>query len=330
MDKAKMAKSFGETSTTDEVLPGVNLKGKRVLVTGVSSGLGVETARSLAAHGAQVVGAARDLKKADAATDQVRKDAAANGGSFEVVALDLASLKSVRAGADGFLKKGDPFDVIIANAGVMATPFGHTEDGFETQFGTNHLGHFVLVNRIASLLGTGGRLINLASAGHRFANVDLADPNFERTPYDPWVAYGRSKTANILFTVAFDSRHRDRGIRAAAVHPGGIRTELSRHLDATQLQAAIDRINRQSAAEGKQPFKYKTIPQGAATSVWAGFVASAEEIGGQYCENCHVGKVVSEDKPLTVSSEGVRAYALDPNTAEALWRKSEELVGEHF
>src|SRR6266478_5255913 len=152
MDKPKMAKAFGETSTTDEVLSGVNLKGKRVLVTGVSSGLGVETARSLAAHGAQVVGAARDLKKADAATDQVRKDAAANGGGFEVIVLDLASLTSVRACADALLKKGEPFDVIIANAGVMAAPFGHTEDGFETQFGTNHLGHFVLVNRIAPLL----------------------------------------------------------------------------------------------------------------------------------------------------------------------------------
>jgi NAD(P)-dependent dehydrogenase (short-subunit alcohol dehydrogenase family) len=147
-----MARVFGETSTTDEVLSGVDLKSKRVLVTGVSSGLGVETARSLAAHGAQVVGAARDLKKAEAATDQVRTDAAASGGSFEVIALDLASLTSVRECADALLKKGKPLDVIIANAGVMATPFGHTEDGFETQFGTNHLGHFALVNRIAPLL----------------------------------------------------------------------------------------------------------------------------------------------------------------------------------
>jgi NAD(P)-dependent dehydrogenase (short-subunit alcohol dehydrogenase family) len=325
-----MPKVFGETSTTDEVLSGVNLKGKRVLVTGVSSGLGVETARSLAAHGAQVVGAARDLKKADAATDQVRKDAAANGGSFEVIALDLASLTSVRACADALLEKGEPFDVIIANAGVMATPFGHTEDGFETQFGTNHLGHFVLVNRIAALLRPGGRLINLASAGHRYASVDLQDPNFERTPYDPWVAYGRSKTANILFAVAFDLRHRDRGIRAAAVHPGGIQTELARHLDPAQLQATIDRISKESTAARGQPFKYKKIPQGAATSVWAGFVASAEEIGGHYCENCHVSQIVPEDKLLTTNSEGVRAYALDPQTAKALWRKSEELVGEHF
>src|SRR6202011_246368 len=137
-----MANVFGATSTTDEVLSGVNLQGKRILVTGVSAGLGVETARSLAAHGAQVVGAARDLTKAEAATAQIRTEAAENRGSFEVVELDLASLKSVRACADELVAKGQPFDVVIANAGVMATPFGHTADGFETQFGTNHLGHF--------------------------------------------------------------------------------------------------------------------------------------------------------------------------------------------
>jgi NAD(P)-dependent dehydrogenase (short-subunit alcohol dehydrogenase family) len=179
--------SFGATSTTDDVLSGVNLKDKRIFVTGVSAGLGVETARSLAAHGAQVVGAARDLNKAKPATEQVRNDAVANGGGFELVELDLANLKSVRACADGLLAKGEAFDVVIANAGVMATPFGHTADGFETQFGTNHLGHFVLVNRIAAPIRTKGRLINLSSAGHRYANVDLDDPNFERTPYDPLV-----------------------------------------------------------------------------------------------------------------------------------------------
>ena len=230
-----MSNVFGATSTTEDVLTGVNLQGKRILVTGVSAGIGVETARSLVAHGAQVVGAARDLIKAEAATAQVRTDAAAHGGSFELVALDLGSLKSVRACADALLAKGGRFDVVIANAGVMATPFGHTADGFETQFGTNHLGHFVLVNRIAPLMGTGSRLINLASSGHRFANVNLEDPNFERTPYEPFIAYGRSKTANILFAVAFDQRHRERGIRAAAVHPGGIQTELGRHMDPTHL-----------------------------------------------------------------------------------------------
>ena len=180
------AKTFGATSTTDEVLDGVSLSGKRALVTGVSAGLGVETARALVAHGAEVVGAARDLNKAKAATAAV-KAAAANGGKFEIVELDLASLVSVRACADALLADGKPFDLVIANAGVMATPFGKTADGFETQFGTNHLGHFVLVNRIASLMKPGSRLVNLSSAGHRYSDVDLADPNFERVAYDPWV-----------------------------------------------------------------------------------------------------------------------------------------------
>src|SRR5438477_1041059 len=322
--------SFGATSTTDDVLSGVNLSGKRILVTGVSAGLGVETARSLVANGGQVVGAARDLNKAKTATEQVRKDAAANGGSFDLVELDLGNLKSVRACADSLLAKGHPFEVVIANAGVMATPFGHTADGFETQFGTNHLGHFVLINRIASLIRNGGRLINLSSAGHRYSNVDLDDPNFERTPYEPFVAYGRSKTANILFAVAFDKRHRDRGVRAAAVHPGGIRTELGRYAEPGRIEKVIEEINRQLAAQGKGPFQWKTVPQGAATSVWAAVVAPGEEIGGQYCENCHVGHIVPDDAPITALSEGVRGYALDPNNAEALWKKREGMVGESF
>ncbi len=200
-----MTNKFGATSTTEDVLSGIDLRDKRILITGVSAGLGIETARSLAAHGAHVIGAVRDLAKAENATAQVRKDATVGGGSFELVEFDLASLKNARACADGLLAKGKSLDAIIANAGVMATPFGHTADGFETQFGTNHLGHFVLVNRIAPLLREGGRLINLSSAGHRFSNVDLEDPNFERTPYDPFVAYGRSKSANILFAVAFDN-----------------------------------------------------------------------------------------------------------------------------
>src|SRR5262249_32397488 len=157
-----------------------------------------------------------------------------------------------------------------------------------------HLGHFVLVNRIAPLMRTGSWLNNVSSSGHRFSNVDLDDPNFERTPYEPFVAYGRSKTANILFAVAFDERHRERGVRAAAVHPGGIHTELVRHLDLAQLQSIIEQLNKQLAGEGKAPFQWKTIPQGAATSVWAGIVAPADEVGGKYCENCHVGHVVAD------------------------------------
>ena len=325
----EMTNTFGATSTTEDVLSEIDLTGKRILVTGVSAGLGVETARSLAAHGAELVGAARDLAKAEAATAQVRKDAAANGGSFELIEVDLASLRSSGTCTDSLFAKGQPFDVIIANAGVMATPFGHTVDGFETQFGTNHLGHFVLVNRIASLIRSGGRLINLSSAGHRYSNIDLQDPNFERTPYEPMAAYGRSKTANILFAVAFDKRHRRRGVRAAAVHPGGIKTELARHIDPSRIQATIEQINQQRAAQGKGPYQFKTIPQGAATSVWAAVVASADEIGGRYCEDCHVGSVVPDNLPVGID-EGVRGYALDANSAEALWKKSEELVGASF
>jgi NAD(P)-dependent dehydrogenase (short-subunit alcohol dehydrogenase family) len=215
---------------------------------------------------------------------------------------------------------------VIANAGVMATPFGHTADGFETQFGTNHLGHFVLVNRIAPLIRSGGRLVNLSSAGHRYSNVDLNDPNFEHTKYEPFVAYGRSKTANILFAVAFDQRHRQRGIRAAAVHPGGIHTELGRYTDPSRLELMVKQINEQLASEGKPPFQWKTIPQGAATSVWTAVVASADEVGGRYCENCHVGQVVADNVTITAVTEGVRAHTLDPTSAEALCKKRREFL----
>jgi NAD(P)-dependent dehydrogenase (short-subunit alcohol dehydrogenase family) len=325
-----MFKEFDATSTTDEVLAGVNLNGKRVLVTGVSAGLGVETARTLAAHGAHVVGAARDLAKAERATSQVRANTTIVG-DFELVQLDLASLASVRACADALLAKAEPFDLVIANAGVMACPFGHTTDGFETQFGTNHLGHFVLVNRIAALLRPGGRLVNLSSSGHRFADVDLEDPNFEHTPYAPFVAYGRSKTANVLFAVEFDRRHRAKGVRATAVHPGGIATELGRYAYAEPdaLQKRVDEINAEHAAAGKPPFRLKTIPQGAATSVWAGVVAPANAVGGRYCENCHVAELL-EGEASSAVSEGVRPYALDPEHARALWAKSEKMVGERF
>jgi NAD(P)-dependent dehydrogenase (short-subunit alcohol dehydrogenase family) len=320
-----MAKTFGATSTTDDVLDGVDLSGKRVLVTGVSAGLGVETARVLAAHGALVVGAVRDLDKARAATEGVRAGAA-NGGGLELVQLDLASLASVRACADGLLAAGRAFDVIIANAGVMATPKGQTADGFETQFGANHLGHFVLVNRIASLLKPGGRLVNLASAGHRFSDVNLEDPNFEHTDYTEFGAYGRSKTANILFAVEFDRRRKAQGIRAVAVHPGGIQTELGRHMTPEVTQAMIESINAANTAGGAPAFAWKTIPQGAATSVWAGFVAPADEVGGLYCEDCHVAEI-QDGEGLR---GGVRPYALNADNAKALWAKSEEMVGETF
>ena len=323
-----MSQTFGATSTTDEVLRGVDLRGKRVFVTGVSAGLGVETARVLAAHGAQVVGAARDLDKARGATEQVRAQAGLGGG-LELVQLDLASLASVRACADALVADGRGFDLAIGNAGVMACPKGTTTDGFETQFGTNHLGHFVLMNRIASLLKPGARLVNLSSAGHRFADVDLEDPNFEHTPYDEWVAYGRSKTANALFAVEFDRRHKAAGVRATAVHPGGIQTELGRYMSPEVTRRLIDQINTQNQAAGEPAFEWKSIPQGAATTVWAGCVAAAEAVGGRYCEDCHVADIVDGGGPVSIRG-GVRGYALDAERAKALWALSEAMVGERF
>lgn len=314
-----MTQAFGATSTTDDVLQGVDLTGKRVLVTGVSAGLGVETARALAAHGARVTGAARDLTKARTATAGIP--------GLELVELDLADLASVRACAGRLLEDGKTFDLVINNAGVMATPFGRTADGFETQFGTNHLGHFVLTNRIAPLLGPGARVVELSSAGHRFSDVDLDDPNFETTEYTPFGAYGRSKTANVLFAVEFDRRHGDRGVRATAVHPGGIQTELGRHMTPELIQEMIDNINRSRPAGGAPAFEWKTIPQGAATSVWAGVVAPAEAVGGRYCEDCHVAELVDGDGDLR---GGVRPYALDAERAKALWALSERMVGERF
>lgn len=317
---------FNAKSTTDDVLAGVDLSGQRILVTGVSAGLGVETARALAAHGADVVGAARDLTKAEGATGVVRDAAKAGGGSFELIQLDLASLTSVRAAADALVADGRQFDVVITNAGVMAAPFGKTEDGFETQFGTNHLGHFTFVNRIASLIKDGGRLVSLASSGHRFSDVNLEDPNFDNGDYEPWAAYGRSKTANILFAVEFDRRHKDRGVRATALHPGGIHTELARHLDDGALEALLEQINATARETGGDEFEFKSIPQGAATSVWAAAVADPAEVGGRYLEDCHVAELADDDSLRA----GVRAYAIDPDNARALWAKSEELVGERF
>lgn len=322
-----MSTPFGAKSTTDDVLAGVDLSGKRVLVTGVSAGLGVETARVLAAHGADVVGAARDLAKAEGATAVVREAAAKSGGSLELIELDLASLASVRAAADALVKDGRGFDLVIANAGVMATPLGKTVDGFETQFGTNHLGHFTFINRIASLLKAGARVVSLASSGHRFSDVNLEDPNFETTEYTPFGAYGRSKTANILFAVEFDRRHKDRGVRAVAVHPGGIQTELARHLDPSFIQGMIENLNAQAKAAGGDAFEWKTIPQGAATSVWAGVVAPVEAVGGLYCEDCHVAELVDDASQVRA---GVRSYALDAKNAQALWALSEKMVGETF
>ena len=311
--------TFRSESTTDDVLDGVDLSGNWVLITGASAGLGQETARAVAAHGGNVVLAVRDVAKGEQAAEFIRAAAAATGASVEVRGVDLTSFASVRAFTDEVAADHDRLDVMIANAGVMATPERRTADGFELQFGTNHLGHFLLVNRLRPLFAGGpARVVNLSSAGHRFSDVVLDDANFERTPYDPWQAYGRSKTANVLFAVELDRRGRSVQQRACAVHPGTVSTELGRYLTEEALATLIE-------ARGDQETVWKTVDVGAATSVWAGFVADADAIGGRYCEDCHVAEV--SDDP---SRGGVNAYALDPDRAKALWARSEELVGESF
>jgi len=318
-----MTKTFGAKSTTDEVLSGVDLQGKRYLVTGVSSGIGLETARALAVHGASVVGTVRSMSKAHVATGTVREAALRGGGSLELVELDLASLRSVRMTVGQLLSENKRFDAVIANAGVMATPFERTEDGFETQFGTNHLGHFALLEGIAPLIVDGGRVVVLSSQAHRVADVDLDDPNFEHQTYDPFVAYGRSKTANALFAVEFDWRHRDRGIRAASVMPGNSLTNLPRHFRQEDLQGLFETVGKARAEAGLPPAELKEIPQAAATSVWAAVVANKDDIGGRYLEDCAVAPV--NDMP-TPFADGVRSYALDADRAKQLWEKSERWV----
>jgi NAD(P)-dependent dehydrogenase (short-subunit alcohol dehydrogenase family) len=319
-----MTHPFGATSTADDIIAGVDLKGKRYLVTGAASGIGRETARALAAHGATVVGTVRDLATGESATAAVREAASQGGGDRTLIELDLGSLRSVRAAADTLLATGLRFDAIIANAGVMATPAGKTADGFETQFGINHLGHFALVTRIAPVLADGGRLVVVSSQAHRVADIDLDDPNFERQDYDPFVAYGRSKTANALFAVEFDRRHRDRGIRASSVMPGNSLTDLPRHFSQEELQGLFATVGKARADAGLPPPVLKDISQAAATSVWAAVVANPEQIGGKYLEDVAVAAVNDTPNPF---ADGVRSYALDPTRAGQLWAKSEALIG---
>ncbi len=309
---------FGFESTTDDVLDGIDLTGRHILVTGASAGLGLETTRALAAHGAAVTMAVRDLTKGAAAMEEVL--AAVPDADVDVRPLDLADLSSIRTFAHGFVDDHPRLDVLICNAGVMACPQGTTVDGFETQFGTNHLGHFLLIQLLTpSLVATGhARVVLLSSSGHRFSDVDLDDPGFERQPYDAWQAYGRSKTANVLCAVALDERLRDQGVRAFAVHPGGIATELGRHLTEETLQVLADR-----QAQSSEPIRWKTIPQGAATTVWAATTPTLEGAGGLYLENCGVAEASADPN----AAAGVRSYALDPDRARALWALSERLVG---
>ena len=309
--------TFDAESTADEVLEGLDLAGRRILVTGASAGLGLETTRALAAHGASVTMAVRDLAKGDAAMAEVR--AAVPTADLDLRELDLADLASVRRFASAFAADHPQLHVLIANAGVMACPPGTTADGFETQLGTNHLGHFLLIQLLTPALVAAGRarVVLLSSAGHRFGDIDLEDPRFERQPYDAWVAYGRAKTANVLCAVELDRRLRDRGVRAFAVHPGGIQTELGRHLTEETLGVLMERL-----AAAPTPTVWKSVAQGAATTVWAATSPDLDGQGGLYLEGCHIAEPTDDPD----AREGVRSYALDPDRAAHLWAWSEEQV----
>lgn len=318
-----MTTIFDASATADEVLAGINLQGKHFLITGVSAGIGRETARALLARGATVTGTVRDLAKAEPSSLLLQETASRGGGRLQLAELNLASLQSVRKLAAQLLASALPLDVIIANAGVMATPAGRTADGFETQLGTNHLGHFALVTAIEPLLADHGRLIVLSSQAHRAADVDLADPHFDQQPYDPFVAYGRSKTANALFAAAFDSRYRHRGVRAAAVMPGNSLTDLPRHFSPEALQGLLEFVANARAEAGLPAAVLKDIGQAAATSVWAAVVADKEQIGGRYLEDCAIAAIDDSANPF---ADGVKSYALDPARAHALWLKSAAMI----
>ncbi len=316
--------AFDKTTTADDVLAGVDLAGVIIVITGANSGLGQESARALAARGAQVVMTGRDQRKLDAAAAAIRT--AVPEARLDTMICDLGNLASIRAfGAEARERLGR-IDILINNAGVMATPLMHTADGFELQFGTNHLGHFALTAELLPLLEAGahtegsGRIVNLSSRGHHIAPVDLDDPNFTAHDYDPWLSYGRSKTANVMFTVGLEARYGVRGIHAYAVHPGGIQTNLGRHMTDEMSAALIARVTASDP-----DFAWKTIPQGAATQCWAATAPELEGRGGVYCEDCHVADVDDVS-----STGGVRSYALDPDAAQRLWALSEELTGATY
>lgn len=316
-------RNVGFSSTTDEVLDGDDLAGVTVLVTGASTGLGEETSRALAAHGAKVLMAVRDRHRGEGAAQRIR--AAHPDAELDVLVVDLASLSSVRHFAGSLLAAAPRLDVLIANAGLMACPFGRTTDGFELQWGTNHLGHFLLANlvRPAMVAAGGSRLVSLSSAGHRGSDIDLADPGFDRTPYDPFVAYGRAKTANALFAVGWERRFGDLGHHAFSVHPGGIHTELGRHMTEETVKALRARL-----ASAASPMEWKTVPQGAATSVWAATAAELDGHGGAYLEDCGVAPLIDPSGPPVPSGgPGVMPYALDAASADRLWEYSMDAVG---
>ncbi len=306
--------AFNKDSTTDEVLAGIDLTGKTVLITGGTSGLGAESARSMSAQGADVIITGRDMAKAKAVADEI---AAETGREVAVEELELGSFDSIRAFAKRVLAKHDTIDILINNAGVMASPYMETSDGFELQFGSNHLGHFLMTVLLAPALKSGSRVVALSSSAHQFSPVLFDDIGFKSNDYEKWVAYGQSKTANALFAVALNARLKNRGAEAFAVHPGVIQTELARHMTEEDIQMFAAGIE-----SGAIPMK--TIPQGAATQVYAATAPELEGKGGAYLADVQIAPIDESAEDFSV----VRSYAIDADAAERLWAISEEMVGE--
>jgi NAD(P)-dependent dehydrogenase (short-subunit alcohol dehydrogenase family) len=317
-----MARRFDSQSTTDQVLDGIDLSGKLVIVTGASGGLGAETARALAARGARVTLTARDTAKAEKVAAGIR--AAHPGSQLEVRALALDRPDSVRGFAKGWLAEHRALHLLLNNAGVMACPLARTAEGWEMQFATNHLGHFLLSALLVPALRAGApaRVANTSSGGHRLSPVVFEDIHFERRPYDKWAAYGQAKSANVLHAVELDRRLAAHGVRAFGVHPGMIVTELGRHLtpdDIAELQARAKQRSSSGVAT------WKTPQQGAATQCWAVTAPELEGRGGLYLEDCQVSGTTPPPGSL-----GAEAWALDPEAAARLWSVSEETLGERF
>jgi NAD(P)-dependent dehydrogenase (short-subunit alcohol dehydrogenase family) len=320
--QAPIHSGFGPATTAREVLEGIDLNGKVAIVTGGYSGIGLETTRALAEAGATVIVPARTPDKARKALNAIPR--------VEQSRLDLLDPGSVDGFASEFLASGRPLHILINNAGIMATPLTRDARGYESQFSANHLGHFQLTARLWPVLRNthGARVISLSSRGHQRAGIDFDDPQFERRAYDRWQAYGQSKTANVLFAVELDRRGEASGIRAFAVHPGAILTDLGRHMTDEELRSyGISPDSRLSIPAGKSVAEggdFKTLEQGAATSVWCATSPQLARMGGIYCQDVDVAPILQEP---AASNVGVRPYAIDPGAAERLWTLSEELTG---
>lgn len=312
IQQAPIKSGFGPKTTAKEVVEGLDLSGKTVIVSGGHSGLGLETTYVLANAGARVIVGAR--------TPTVAQEAIGHIEGVEISELDLSNLSSVRRFAENFAASGQRADIVINNAGVMACPEARVGSGWEMQFATNHLGHYALVNLLWPALEEGARVVTVSSAGHHYSSIRWDDVQFERG-YDKWLAYGQSKTANVLFAVHLDALGRSRDIRAFALHPGSIATPLQRYIPREEM-IALGWMDE--GGNPANPDALKTPQQGAATQVWVATSPQLKGLGGVYCEDCDIAGIASNDSDALV---GVREHAIDPEQAQRLWALSASLTG---